>query len=88
MIKVGNPSGQKVIFNGETLTLTRFWATNEPCLRINDPSQIHMPKMEFVGGYPDEYCIFIKSLSESELAEIVSEDGSPIDLQKWIEECQ
>ena len=45
---------QEVIFNGQILTLTRFWATGEPCLWITDPEQIGMPKMEFVGGHPDE----------------------------------
>ena len=34
---------QKVIFNGQVFTLTRFWATEEPCLRITDPQQIEMP---------------------------------------------
>ena len=28
---------QEVIFNGQILTLTRFWATGEPCLWITDP---------------------------------------------------
>lgn len=49
---------QKVIYNGQVLILTRFWATGEPCLWITDPEQIGMSKMEFVGGHPDEYCIF------------------------------
>ena len=52
---------QKVIYNGQILTLTHFWATGEPCLWITDPQQIGMPKMEFVGGHPDEYCIFLKN---------------------------
>ena len=26
---------QKVIYNGQILTLTRFWATGEPCLWID-----------------------------------------------------
>ena len=56
---------QEVIFNGQILTLTRFWATGEPCLWITDPEQIGMPKMEFVGGHPDEYCIFLKNLTET-----------------------
>ena len=42
---------QTVIYNGQILTLTRFWATGEPCLWITDPEQIGMPKMEFVGGH-------------------------------------
>ena len=41
---------QKVIYNGQILTLTRFWATGEPCLWITDPQQIEMPKMELVGA--------------------------------------
>ena len=56
---------QKVIYNGQILTLTHFWATGEPCLWITDPQQIGMPKMEFVGGYPNEYCIFLKNLTET-----------------------
>ena len=63
---------QKVIYNGQILTLTRFWATGEPCLWITDPQQIGMPKMEFVGGHPDEYCIFLKNLTETELSQITS----------------
>ena len=51
---------QRVLYNGQVLTLTRFLGTGEPCLWITDPKQIGMPKMAFVGGYPDEYCIFLK----------------------------
>ena len=35
---------QTVIYNGQILTLTRFWATGEPCLWITDPEQIGIPK--------------------------------------------
>ena len=73
---------QKVIYNGQVLTLTRFWATGEPCLWITDPQQIGMPKMEFVGGYPNEYCIFLKNLTETELARITSPDGVPLDVKR------
>ena len=71
---------QKVIYNGQLLVLTQFWATGEPCLWITDPQQIEMPKMEFVGGYPNEYCIFLKNLTETELAQITSLDGTPLDV--------
>ena len=37
-----------------------------------------MPKMEFVGGHPDEYCIFLKNLTEAELAQITSLRGSAV----------
>jgi len=68
---------QKVIYNGQILTLTQFWATGEPCLWITDPQQIGISKMEFVGGYPNEYCIFLKNLTETELEQITSPDGTP-----------
>ena len=70
---------QKVIYNGQLLVLTQFWATGEPCLWITDPQQIEMPKMEFVGGYPNEYCIFLKNLT-AELTQITSLDGTPLDV--------
>ena len=77
--------GKRVLYNGQVLTLTRFWANQEPCLWISEPSQRNMPKMEFVGGYPNEYCIFLKKLSSKERAQITALDGSPINLEKEIE---
>ena len=41
-----------------------------------------MPKMEFMGGHPDEYCIFLKNLTETELAQITSLDGAPLDMKE------
>ena len=76
---------QKVIYNGQILTLTRFWAKREPCLWITDSYQIGMPKMEFVGGYPNEYCIFLKNLTETELSQITSLDGAPLDLKEELQ---
>lgn len=46
--------GIDVIYNKQILTLTRFWGDNRLCLFAKNPSQIHIPKMEFVGGYPNE----------------------------------
>ena len=79
---------QKVIYNGQILTLTRFWATGEPCLWITDPQQIERPKMEFVGGHPDEYCIFLKNLTETELAQITSLDGAPLDVKEELSDIE
>ena len=56
-----------VIYKGETLRLTRFWGNNKLCLWIKNPNQINMPKMEFVGGYPNEYCIFLEKFCDSVL---------------------
>ncbi len=67
-----------VLYKGQILTLKRFWRNDQLCLWIHSPSQICMPKMEFVGGHPNEYCIFLKNLSLDELAEITKLDGQPI----------
>ena len=64
-----------VIYKGEVLKLTRFWGNNKLCLWIKNSNQITMPKMEFVGGYPNEYCIFLENLSAEELKEIKTIDG-------------
>lgn len=77
--------GKDIIYNGQVLTLTRFWANNEACLWIHNHNQIHIPKMQFVGGHPNEYCIFIKDLSEQELAQITLPNGLPIDINKELD---
>lgn len=74
--------GKDVIYKDQVLKLTRFWGNNEACLWIKKPEQIHMPKMEFVGGYPNEYCIFIKNLSEKERTQITSTDGTTLNIEK------
>jgi hypothetical protein len=33
-------------------------------------------------GPPDEYCIFLKNLTETELAQITSLDGAPLDVRE------
>lgn len=86
---MGKEVRKEVIYNGQPLTLERFWATGEPCLWIKKcPEQISIPKMEFVGGYPTEYCIFLKNLTAEELARITLPDGSPIDIEKEIEQLK
>ena len=57
-------NGKSVLYNGQVLTLTKYFGN--PCLFINNSSQMSIPKMQFVGGYPNEYCIYIKDLNESE----------------------
>lgn len=39
-------------------------------LWILNPEQIEMPGMIFVGGYSNEYCIFMDTLSDDEQKEI------------------
>ena len=71
-----------VIYKGEVLKLTRFWGNNKLCLWIKNPNQITMPKMEFVGGYPNEYCIFLENLSVEELKEIKTVDRKVLNLEE------
>lgn len=59
----------KVLYLGEELDLTDF--RGRPCLWINDPHQRSLPKMEFVGGYPDEWCIFLDNLTDDEKSKII-----------------
>ena len=46
------------------------------------PQQIGRPKMEFVGGHSDEYGIFLKKLTETELTQIISLKGALLDIRK------
>lgn len=71
-----------VIYKGEVLKLTKFWGNNKLCLWIKNSNQITMPKMEFVGGYPNEYCIFLENLSAEELKEIKTIDGKVLNLEE------
>ena len=72
-----------VIYKGEVLKLTRFWGNNKLCLWIKNSNQITMPKMGFVGGYPNEYCIFLENLSAEELKEIKTIDGKVLNLEEF-----
>ena len=72
-----------VIYKGEVLKLTRFWGNNKLCLWIKNSNQITMPKMEFVGGYPNEYCIFLENLCAEELKEIKIIDGKVLNLEEF-----
>ena len=72
-----------VIYKGEILKLTKFWGNNKLCLWIKNSNQITMPKMEFVGGYPNEYCIFLENLSAEELKEIKTIDGKVLNLEEF-----
>jgi hypothetical protein len=74
-------NGKRVLYNGQVLTLTLTKYFGEPCLFINSSSQIGIPKMQFVGGYPNEYCIYIKDLNESEKGLITDLDGDAIDIE-------
>lgn len=73
-------NGKQVLYNGQVLTLTKYFG--DPCLFINNASQINMPKMQFVGGYPNEYCIYLADLGEKEMDLITDLDGNKIDVEE------
>ena len=74
-----------IIYQGQSLTLTRFWGNEKLCLWIKNPSQRDMPKMEFVGGYPDEWCIFIENLTDDEKRQITDVNGELLDVGSILE---
>ena len=47
-----------------------------------------LPDMKFVGGHPNESCIFAEKLSAEKRAPITAEDGSPMDVETEIEHLQ
>ena len=74
--------GMDVLYKKQILTLTRFWGNNRLCLYAKNPSQISIPKMEFVGGHPNEWCIFIDNLTDDEKTEITDIYGTPVNLKE------
>ncbi|SEL77645.1 hypothetical protein SAMN04487770_11744 [Butyrivibrio sp. ob235] len=61
-----------ITYNGEKLRYIEDYF-GEQVLWITNPSQISMEHMKFVGGYPDEYCIYLKDLPEADVAKIISQ---------------
>lgn len=52
-----------VLYKGEKLKYIHNFH-GESVLWITEPHQRNMELMKFVGGYPNEYCIFIKDISD------------------------
>ena len=67
-----------VTYYGMVLTpLTKF--ENLPCLWIDSDLQGRgLPHMEFVGGYCNEYCVFLKSLTDEDWKHVTRWNGEPI----------
>lgn len=66
-----------VIYKHQKLNFTNFYGRK--CLFATKPSQTTMPKMQFVGGHPDEYCIFLSDLTEKERNSIRNLDRTKLD---------
>ena len=69
-----------VIYEKQVLRLTRFWGDNRLCLWAKESIQTEIPKMEFVGGHPSEWCIFVDNLTDDEIRQITDIDGNYIDV--------
>lgn len=78
--------GKDVLYDGQVLTLTKYFGV--PCLFIRNAAQISIPKMQFVGGYPNEYCIYIKNLTDQEKSRITDLNGKPFNLEEEISKLQ
>ena len=63
-----------VIYKGERLKYIDDYF-GEQVLWITRPEQINMEHMKFVGGYPDEYCIYLSDLSFEEREEVLRQLG-------------
>lgn len=61
-----------IIYKGETLKYVDNFYGHQ-VLWITDPSQISMKHMQFVGGYANEYCIYLNDLSEEEKESILAQ---------------
>ena len=59
----------KVVYKGQSLRYVEDFH-GEEVLWITSPDQINMEHMEFVGGYPNEYCIYLKDLPAEEIEDI------------------
>ena len=75
-----NRMQKEVFYKSEPLTLVLFHG--KTCLWIHEPGQREIPKMEFVGGFPSEWCIFIYKLTDEEKKQIKDEKGNTIDISK------
>lgn len=65
-----------VLYGSEKMILSKFY--DEPVLWILEARQIKTPHMQFVGGSPSEWCIFLKDLNDEELQKITDISGKPI----------
>lgn len=74
---------KEVLYKQEPLTLFLFHGS--PCLWIKNPDQIEIPKMEFVGGFPNEWCIYIYKLTKEEKKQIKDKNGNSIDISKELQ---
>lgn len=66
-----------------TISTYTILGDNRLCLRATEPEQKEMPKMKFVGGYPNEWYIFIDDLTDEEKSEITDIYGNSIKIQDF-----
>ena len=74
---------ENFLYYNEHLPLRTFY--NRQCLWIMRPEQRSLPHMEFVGGYPNEWCVFLDSLTDKDKQYLTYWNGDAIDFAELTE---
>lgn len=67
-------------YYGECLMLTTF--NSKPCLWITNINQRLLPRIQFVGGYPNEYCVFLDDLTEEDKKHLFYLNNEPATIEE------
>lgn len=67
-------------YYGECLMLTTF--NSKPCLWITNINQRFLPRIQFVGGYPNEYCVFLDDLTEEDKKHLFYLNNEPATIEE------
>ena len=78
--------GKDVLYNGQVLTLTKYFGV--PCIFHSNTPLVSVPRMQCVGGYPNEYCIYISDLTDQEKSRITDLNGKSFNLEEEISKLQ
>jgi hypothetical protein len=74
---------ENFLYYNEHLPMRTFYGRK--CLWIMRPEQRSLPHMEFVGGYPNEWCVFLDSLTDKDKQHLTYWNGDAIDFAKLTE---
>lgn len=79
--KIANETiANNIHYYGECLMLTTF--NSKPCLWITNISQRFLPHIQFVGGYPNEYCVFLDDLTEEDKKHLFYWNNEPATIEE------
>ena len=82
--RVDDYLNRDIWYYGTKLSLTTFFG--DECLWIDqNPDSRCLPHMEFVGGYPNEWCVFISKLTDSDFEHIKLWNGESVTKEMLIQ---